>query len=355
MNRARGSMNDFAMRAGQSSRAIGILRNGMVGLATQAAGVTGPIGRLAQGLLMLGGGGTVVLAVAAGVGAISIAYRKLTQDSRDAEQAQKDLTKALQGVGVHGQLTAARMQEANARQALGRLDQPGFFGRIADIFRTEGEMETRRQAALRDISGAENAVARAAAEVAKWQAAIAADAEREASARMRSLMALDKTIAKLPPKELTEAGRIKGLRMDEAIGGKETFEAMRDSLNSLPGKMRFGLEQAGISESMREFGISVGRQFAMGMLEGIQSMADLFKMVISSVLDFALGSILGAIFPPAAALGGIKGSAVAPAKMGLDISGLPKAATPMAAARDAQWQNFLRESVLVAKSQGFRG
>lgn len=362
-NRARGAMNDFTVRSGQSQRAMGIMRNGMVALATQATGVQSSVGRLAQGLLMLGGGGTLVLGVAAGIGAISYAYKLLTQDTREAEEAQKDLVKALQGVGVHAQLTAARMELAAARAALGPaldVSQRGFFGRIGAVFATEGQEVTRQEEALRRVAAAENAVAQAAQRVAKWQAGIAADANREAEARLRSLAALDKTIAKMLSKDVLEAGRLKG--MTDPVGSKFVTEGMRDSLNSLPNKMRYGLEQAGISESMRDFGISIGRQFAMGMLEGIQSMQDLLKMVIMSILDFAFGALLGAIFPPAAAVGGgLKGTAglpkspVGPASMSLNLSGMPSASTPMAAARDAQWQSFLRESWLVAKAQGFHG
>lgn len=358
MNRARGSIDGFVTRAGQSNRAIGIMRNGMVALATQAVGAQNSVGRLAQGLLMLGGGGGLVLGVAAGIGAISLAYKVLTRDTKEAEEAQKDLVKALQGVGAHGQLVAAQMELSQARAALGPafdVSQRGFFGRIAAIFASEGQEVTQQEEALRRVSAAENAVATAAQLVAKWQAGIAEDAEREAAARTRSLMALDKMVAKMPGKDLVEAGRLKGLHADDAVGAKFMYEGMRGSLDSLGNKMRFGLEQGGITEDMRNFGISVGRQFAMGMLEGIESMRDLFKMILMSVLDFGIGMFLNSILPGAGTITqGIKGQVVGPAQinMNMNMSKL-QPLTAFAIAKDPGFQQVIRESILVASSQGF--
>src|SRR5262245_47659814 len=64
----------------RSTKGMQAVRSGMVALANQATGVPGPISKIVQGLLALGGGSTIVLGVAAGIGAIAFAVRALTAD-----------------------------------------------------------------------------------------------------------------------------------------------------------------------------------------------------------------------------------------------------------------------------------
>src|SRR5262245_35519806 len=155
----RGGTGGLSGAAMHSNRALNTLKGGMVSLAAQATGTSGPIAKLASGLLMFGGGSTLILGVAAGIGAISLAYRALTNDTRESEAAQKDLIKALEGVGVHAQLTAARIKLSEAREALGKAatSEQGFFRRIFDVFQPGAEVE-RQQAAARDLAKAEMAV-----------------------------------------------------------------------------------------------------------------------------------------------------------------------------------------------------
>lgn len=360
MNRARGSLDNLSVMSGRSHRALNVLKSGMVGLATQATGTAGPVGKLAQGLLMFGGGSTLILGVAAGVGVLALAYKSLTQDTKDAEEAQKDLVKALEGVGVHAQLTAARMKLGQARGALGETDvsQKGVFGRMLDVFRSEGQRETERQAALREISAAENAVAIAVRDVAKWQKQVADETAREAAERARIASMLrvvpdSPVVAQMVGESLFQRDQA---RMRAQLGGSiASQEVAKVSGDYFKFAARDIFLQSGISEQVRSFGISVGRQFIMGMIEGIESMQDLLKMVLMSLLDFGIGSLLNSIIPGGGSVLGIAGQTVGPAQFSLNMSGMPAASNPMAAARDAQWQSFLRESVLVAASQGFRG
>jgi len=71
------------------------LRTALTGLAIQATGTSGPVGRLASSLLLFGGGSALVLGVAAGVGIIATAYQLLTKETREAAAAQEKLREKL--------------------------------------------------------------------------------------------------------------------------------------------------------------------------------------------------------------------------------------------------------------------
>jgi len=64
-------------------------------LAFSAAGLSGGIGNLARGLLMFGGGSALMLGAVAGIGALALAYRHFTRDSREAAAAQIKLREEL--------------------------------------------------------------------------------------------------------------------------------------------------------------------------------------------------------------------------------------------------------------------
>lgn len=358
MNRAQGSLGNLTQTSANSHKAINVLKSGMVGLATQATGTAGPVGRLAQGLLMFGGGSGLVLGVAAGIGAIVLAYKALTTDAKEATKQQEDLIRALDGVGVHAQQTAARIKLSAARAALGPamdVSQRGFFGRIAAIFETEGQQATREQNALRAESAALNELAQAAQKVAQWQKQVADDAEREAAARARtaSLMRV------VSDEGMLAAARLQGESLFQRDQAKMRQQLNPEIATQTGDFFRFHAKEIflkpEVSESVHNFGVSLGRQFIMGMIEGIQSMQDLFKMVLMSVLDFGLGLVLNSIIPGG---GSIIGTAVK------DVGVQPKRSANMPqmqpvtsffVARDPAFQQLLREGILVAGSQGFRG
>jgi len=87
-NAALGQLARSGPNAGQGLRAV---ERGAQLLAFQAAGLTGPLGRVSAGLLQLGGGNALVLGAVAGVGAIAFAYSALTKESREAAEAQQKL------------------------------------------------------------------------------------------------------------------------------------------------------------------------------------------------------------------------------------------------------------------------
>lgn len=99
--------------AGAGVRAV---EQGARALALQAVGLPGPLGRVATGLLQLGGGSALVLAAVAGIGAIGAAVRALTRDARDNAEAQKKMFDELRNVGPHGQAVAARAEIAKLEE-----------------------------------------------------------------------------------------------------------------------------------------------------------------------------------------------------------------------------------------------
>lgn len=117
-------------RSGPGAR-IGLraVETGARALAFEAVGLQGPLGKLASGLLELGGGSAAVLGVVAGVGAITLAYNALTKESREAAEAQIKLRDEL--VRTAAQRASALRPEtkviggdvATARAELARLDR----------------------------------------------------------------------------------------------------------------------------------------------------------------------------------------------------------------------------------------
>lgn len=77
-------------RSGPGAR-VGLkaVETGARSLAFEAAGLSGPLGRVAAGLLQIAGGNALVLGAVAGIGAIALAYNALTKESREAAEAEK--------------------------------------------------------------------------------------------------------------------------------------------------------------------------------------------------------------------------------------------------------------------------
>ncbi len=85
-NRMKGVLNatgKVSANTHDATRATHLLRTGLTGLAVEATGASGPVGHLAQSLLLFGGGATAVLGVAAAIGVLGLAYEKLTEKSRE--------------------------------------------------------------------------------------------------------------------------------------------------------------------------------------------------------------------------------------------------------------------------------
>lgn len=74
-----------------ASRGLSLVRGAASALATQAVGVSGSVGTLAQGLLMFGAGSAVVTGIVAGIGLITLAWQHFTKETRNAHAEQQAL------------------------------------------------------------------------------------------------------------------------------------------------------------------------------------------------------------------------------------------------------------------------
>ena len=78
---------------------IHAIRTALFSLATSAAGVPGPLGSIANGLLLFGGGAGVALAAAAAIGSVALAVNLLTKAAREGKKAADDLINSIQNIG----------------------------------------------------------------------------------------------------------------------------------------------------------------------------------------------------------------------------------------------------------------
>lgn len=164
------------------SRAVNAVERGLVSLASQAAGITGPLGRIAEGLLKFGGGSALILGAAVGVGVIATAINAFEKDARDARQATEDLVTSIDKLGTHAVLVGARIKLGLAQGDVGKGQ--GVTGVLSQflsdmtggLLGVSGPEQSERR--LRAVSAGQNAVATATQGVAE-EAARAAKPLRE--------------------------------------------------------------------------------------------------------------------------------------------------------------------------------
>lgn len=153
-------------RSGPGARTgLRLAETGMRTLAFEAAGVAGPLGRVAAGLLSLGGGNALVLGAAAGIGIVAAAYKFFTADAVAATKAQEDFLKSLEKT-PQGAATFARNALQAAQENLAALTArfniiPGTpeAAQAVGLPPTDQDMENARLA----VAAAQNAVNRAEA------------------------------------------------------------------------------------------------------------------------------------------------------------------------------------------------
>ena len=86
--RANAALRTLETQGGPGAgRGIKIAQEGLRTLAFQAAGLPGPLGRVAEGLLKFGGGSAAVLGATAGIGLIIAAYKILNIEAEAAKRA----------------------------------------------------------------------------------------------------------------------------------------------------------------------------------------------------------------------------------------------------------------------------
>ena len=109
------------------TRATRLLEHGLQQLSFQAAGIPGPIGKVASAIGMLGVGGGPVLVATAALGLLALAYKEIADASALAAKAQEDFFEALKKT-PQGALSLGRNALKDAKDQLRSLTAPGATG-----------------------------------------------------------------------------------------------------------------------------------------------------------------------------------------------------------------------------------
>lgn len=122
MAQAEGTVNRFNTHVTGSGRGLAIMETGLRRLGFEAVGLKGPLGKVAEGLALFGGGSTLVLGVAAGLGAIALAMKLMGQEAEETQKRVEGLIKMARGGGF-GAETAQKPLEAQLGQLQIDLDE----------------------------------------------------------------------------------------------------------------------------------------------------------------------------------------------------------------------------------------
>lgn len=124
-----GSMFRANETATTGAKGMHALRGAITGLAYQATGTAGPVGRLASALLLFAGGSSLVIGVAAGIGAIATAYKLASATANELKESTEKLNQQWREIIARGkpivtaqnELTAAIDKAAEATERFNRL------------------------------------------------------------------------------------------------------------------------------------------------------------------------------------------------------------------------------------------
>lgn len=146
---AKADIDVFSKSTSTASTGVGKLQTNLGNLATQLAGLPGPVGRLAQSLGQFAIGGPVTIAVLGGIAALSAAWRAFTKDADDARKMMEELHKQELSFGVTA--ANARLRELHAeRESLELkvqdLSPKGYFGAFTMSFAEMWELRETEQA-----------------------------------------------------------------------------------------------------------------------------------------------------------------------------------------------------------------
>lgn len=144
-----GATRQFGTQTVTASRNTTLLRSGLTGLALQATGTTGPVGRLATGLLMFGGGSALVLGVAAGAAVIAGAIRLIGAEARETEGRITRFRDRARELAEQRDPTLAPSRERQATQAA----QDAALARIRELNQRLGRQAAERVALSAPFGG----------------------------------------------------------------------------------------------------------------------------------------------------------------------------------------------------------
>jgi hypothetical protein len=249
----------------EAVKGFGRIQNSLVGLASAAAGIPGPIGNIAGSLLQLAVGGGVVAGVAAGIGIIIVAYRELTRETREAQEATEqyvqslvkaagtrdpyaEMTRQLDGIpGKIEGITAAQIrlnQELGEQLRLQALNKESgnanfFSGAIEDTRRQLADIETalqegakqRAETIFREVATAMAAQRQAQEQAINDDLALQRTGFQARESALRSAFAREQITAEQFYAERVQIAREAGAAEIDAL------EASRDALDrAVPGE-----------------------------------------------------------------------------------------------------------------------
>lgn len=278
--------------AGKSTQAVGLLRNGLVGLALSATGVPGPLGRIAQALLLFAGGGTAVLLIAGAIGAIGLAVNKLTAEtikSRDEAKKLVDRFKDFRGAATAVDDVAASMIQVQAQilAIQGRLAQAAqrtgvglFLGAVAEFFTGNLKKDRETLTQLQGILG----------ELTKEHAKTATDAAKELAAKRKAFT--DEAFG-----IVTAAGGLASAAIADQLGkikaqfvalGKNVTPEVRDAFKQAVEQLEAELGAAQLGEQFARQLKDIDTQIVEGMgseaLQNIVSQIDALRAQVDAMI-----------------------------------------------------------------------
>jgi hypothetical protein len=374
-----------------ATRGMNMIRGASNTLAAQVFGLSGAVGTLGQGLMFFAAGSATVTGIVAGIAVIGLAWKALTKETREQKEEVDALLKkylALSEANLPipeqikniendiARLTEARRQFiteslGSVRVALAQASGTGF--RMSEF--TADQQETLR--------GFDRAIG-------------AAQALRNETGSLRREWTITAEETKKVVDNIVKADMFTAIWREkfEELGetAKTAFEPLKqsatDTFQSLRGQLEKTAEYAGT------IGASVTRTIVGGMLgrkkDVAQALKDIFVSAVEEliaalakkgIIDALLNALTGGIKGGAQALGGGKipilgdlpiigglfssrgvptanpeGLARASVAGGPSLTFVMPAAAhnPLTASRDAEWQEFLKESFVVAQMQGLK-
>lgn len=390
----------------EPTMALRQVRGALTMLSLEAVGATGPLGRMAESIALLGAGSALVLGALAGLAAFVAAVKISERGAEEATKAHEALAAAMEKVLTKSATAAA----ANAMEAAvttleaaqTRLDEvyqhfketPSDFAKrlqgLQNDVNTASATVDRLRGSFRGVHNelAQNTTdalhqfdvqlqfadlyGRSLAETLQGIQLIpidltgladlnktggsVADKFARANTELAQLAAQITKLAQTPQErfrqQMQDIAAVGGLISPETadraskMAGKELQRALDPSVKEFDDHMSRQMERAGYHAM---------QALIDGILRGKADFQDIFLSILEAFLSAGLNSVFGKVLGTAG-LGGGGGKGFkdvsAMAKFSINV---PPAADPITFARDAQWQRAFRETAIVARQSGFRG
>lgn len=379
--------------AGMAGPGVRRLQNAVTALGFGLAGVPGPLGRVASLLSGFAVGGALTAGVVAGIGLIALAWDRVGKAAERARTAHENVLEAIRGAAppeadltLEDRLALAQdlligaqaRLRAEDRRTTVRHTVRGPSGALEQI---EREISLGDPARVREytqeVAAAQRMVDRTTtalrAQRAEGDRLVATFREIEQAMQDVAAAAAQLTIpTPLIPAFPNNAdlGRVRrGAGPGDILGPqidalKDAFRGPNDQANAaLEETMRDAAKAAqanpSVTSAYRDLGAALAgaltSEIAHAMAPGGRfDLGSLLRTVASAAIGVLVSrgvtSILDTVLGVSPAPSPVAGAMSSP----LDLGRMPAAANPLAAARDQDWQAWLRESARVATAQGFR-